>query len=563
MGEQNGAAGTWVLAHWHDGEPERVLYLHDDARQNEETPRGAVVYQPRRQLVRTVPFDILEAVPAPAVQPVAYMVEERHRKPFLVQEEEIRTIREVEECQPGTFRITPLYAAPQAGAAPRDDTVLNSLHEALRLARVGLKCIANGGEVALDVAQATIGAMLRVHDPCGWDCEDQHALGGCPICARNPAWSGAAPVDAREREEDAVRPFALDAVEELFASGWRGPNSEHGNDLSEGADVVVGAIVAALRGALPDTRGDLFKDAADAWERLCLPPFTVDGHLDGRYRTFTVPEVLRIAGERAAALSGTPGQPAPPDQSLRIRAMEAIIFSIMGTRARLATQKFPSLLRGEPGYEDSYRGWFSTMREAFAAVFPGEEPPARMHGGDQEDERARLGLMGFTEALSALGGTPEQPASDEGRTGGVYHARVIGEAAHVEVDFPWDDEDPAVTDSPAADSRPDGVALLPHAVRVRVTPHAHPPRCAGCGSDELMFADGAGGLRYPHCLTCGSRSLAPASPAAVADPAALEAPWCPARPECEHGLDPDACSFCHPYPAVEDDGADPMKEWLR
>jgi len=44
----------------------------------------------------------------------------------------------------------------------------------------------------------------------------------------------------------AVRPLALDAVEQLVRDGWSGPYSDATDNLWEGADVVENAIMAAL-----------------------------------------------------------------------------------------------------------------------------------------------------------------------------------------------------------------------------------------------------------------------------------------------------------------------------
>jgi hypothetical protein len=45
-------------------------------------------------------------------------------------------------------------------------------------------------------------------------------------------------------------------------------------------------------------RADVFQDAADAWVEANLPAFVVTGHLDGKPKTWTVPEVLKLAAER-------------------------------------------------------------------------------------------------------------------------------------------------------------------------------------------------------------------------------------------------------------------------
>jgi hypothetical protein len=42
----------------------------------------------------------------------------------------------------------------------------------------------------------------------------------------------------------------------------------------------------------------ILESAASVWEELGLPAFLVDGHMDGKYREYTVPEVLRVAAER-------------------------------------------------------------------------------------------------------------------------------------------------------------------------------------------------------------------------------------------------------------------------
>lgn len=73
MGEQNAAApqepGTWMLMHWQDEpQPERVLYLHDEADDGGDLPPGAVVYQPATQNLRTVNPSRLKPLPAAALR---------------------------------------------------------------------------------------------------------------------------------------------------------------------------------------------------------------------------------------------------------------------------------------------------------------------------------------------------------------------------------------------------------------------------------------------------------------------------------------------------------------
>jgi hypothetical protein len=41
-----------------------------------------------------------------------------------------------------------------------------------------------------------------------------------------------------------------------------------------------------------------FEQAAEVWEKLRLPDFLVQGHLDGRTKTWNIPELLRTAADR-------------------------------------------------------------------------------------------------------------------------------------------------------------------------------------------------------------------------------------------------------------------------
>jgi len=43
---------------------------------------------------------------------------------------------------------------------------------------------------------------------------------------------------------------------------------------------------------------NVWEKAADLWEKEDLPEFEVKGYLDGKNKTWTVPEVLKLAAQR-------------------------------------------------------------------------------------------------------------------------------------------------------------------------------------------------------------------------------------------------------------------------
>jgi hypothetical protein len=346
MGEQNEAAvrepGTWMQMHWQDEpHPERVLYLHDETDEGGELPPGAVVYQPATQSVRTVNPSRLNPVPAvPAVQPVAYMVEGAAGDRALIWPGDFRAVHAAGMPSPETV-YTPLVplAAPQAGAAPRE---------------VG-RCLCDGPAEGYTGPLRERPADLVHRGGSEWQ---------CPRCFGLWCSVGAAPVDAREREEDARWMEQAAAGFERTALASLAPMHRR--------------AAAALRGALPDTRSledavvlALWKAHADATANhtgRILPDFAALP--PGAQKTWR-----RIA---RAALSGTPEQPAGPTRRSRVALLREAV------RARMPRNQCDGCARGLPLEGGIHRGegydMIGCTADRYRAVTD-PETPASADGG--------------------------------------------------------------------------------------------------------------------------------------------------------------------------------------
>ena len=82
------------------------------------------------------------------------------------------------------------------------------------------------------------------------------------------------------------------------ASCWDGPKGKEFDWC--GRYKTKAELDAAIEAAAREQEPVALRRAAEIWERLKLPGFLVDGHLDGQFKQYTVPEVLRTAATRLA-----------------------------------------------------------------------------------------------------------------------------------------------------------------------------------------------------------------------------------------------------------------------
>jgi hypothetical protein len=268
----------------------------------------------------------LSAFSAPAVQPVAYMVEtlyarqpSRIHKPFFFlasdpDAEEVAAAYEAGGSGEITYRVTPLgpLASPQAGATPREDEALRDVwmaradeHEA---ARIHLGNELSAARQRVDVLEAE---ARRARERIA-------ALEGEVTRQRNRANAAeqtvaelrqvaplAAPVGAREWEEAAVDMEGRAAEAESTArwcERWQPESAAHYRGIATHHRLAA----AALRGALPDTRLDCARALLDRW---AANAHAETGHAGSESDT-VAGVLLQCCDELSAALSGTPEQPA-------------------------------------------------------------------------------------------------------------------------------------------------------------------------------------------------------------------------------------------------------------